>query len=117
MVYTFINFEDLDLDRQTDWMVATWERIRRSSYFRLLGDQVRSKIVHMLQHKAMYMQELTNLLELNPGTVSRNLNNLSNAHLLEKEIRGDRYDYRTNLDYIRTVFRHMLDYYGSHGQL
>lgn len=80
--------------------------------FRLLGDQVRSKIVHTLQDRAMYMQELTNCLGLNPGTISRNLNSLSNAHLLEKEIRGERYYYRTNLEYIRTVFRHMLDYYG-----
>lgn len=85
--------------------------------FRLLGDQVRSKIIHTLQDKAMYMQELTNCLGLNPGTVSRNLNSLSNAHLLEKEIRGDRYYYRTNLDYIRTVFRHMLDYYSGQEEL
>lgn len=64
-----------------------------------------------LQDRPMYMQELTNYLDLNPGTVSRNLNSMAFTHLLEKEIRGDRYYYRTNTDYIRTVFRKMLEYY------
>lgn len=85
--------------------------------FRLFGDKVRSKIIHALQDRPMYMQELTNYLDLNPGTVSRNLNSMAFTHLLEKEIRGDRYYYRTNTDYIRTVFRKMLEYYVGQDKL
>lgn len=102
-------------------MLPAWKSTKLSdaefTAFCLLGDKVRSKIIHTLQDKPMYMQELTNRLEVNPGTVSRNLNSLSTAHLLKKEFRGERYYYQANLDYIRTVLRHMLDYYGGQGEL
>lgn len=80
---------------------------------RLLGDRGRSRIIRALQRRPMSMQELANQLDTNPGTVFRNLNSMANTHLLDKEIRDNRYYYRTNIEYVRAVFDHMLNYYTS----
>ena len=65
--------------------------------------------------KTMSMQELATHLGLNPGTVFRNLNSLTNAKLLTKEIRGDQYYYRTNFPFIQAIFQHVLDFYQKGG--
>ena len=57
------------------------------------------------------MRDLTAQLGLNPGTIFRNLNSLTNAGLLVKELRGDRYFYRANISFIEALFQHMLDFY------
>ncbi len=84
---------------------------RELSSLRLLGDKGRSEMVQALMGKTMSMQELATHLGLNPGTVFRNLNSLTNAELLTKEIRGDRYYYRTNFPFIQAIFQHVLDFY------
>ena len=84
---------------------------RELSSLRLLGDKGRSEMVQALMGKTMSMQELDTHLGLNPGTVFRNLNSLTNAKLLTKEIRGDQYYYRTNFPFIQAIFQHVLDFY------
>ena len=84
---------------------------RELSSLRLLGDKGRSEMVQALMGKTMSMQELATHLGLNPGTVFRNLNSLTNAKLLTKEIRGDQYYYRTNFPFIQAIFQHVLDFY------
>lgn len=90
---------------------------RELASLRLLGDKGRSEMVQALMEKAMSMQELATHLGLNPGTVFRNLNSLTNAELLTKEIRGDRYYYRTNFPFIQAIFQHMLDFYQKGGSI
>ena len=66
---------------------------------------------------SMSMQELATHLGLNPGTVFRNLNSLTSAELLTKEVRGDRYYYRTDFPFIQAIFQHMLDFYQKGGSI
>lgn len=84
---------------------------REFAAFRLLGDRGRSEIVRVLSDKYLSMQELTAQLGQNSGTVFRNLNNLLNAELLIRELRGDRFLYHTNMAYIRKIFAHVLEAY------
>ena len=90
---------------------------RELAALRLLGDKARSEMVQALMQSPMSMQELATQLGLNPGTVFRNLNSLTNTELLTKEIRGDRCYYQTNFAFIQAIFRHMLEYYQSGNQL
>ncbi len=68
-------------------------------------------MIRAVTNRAMSMRDLTAQLGLNPGTIFRNLNSLTNAGLLVKELRGDRYFYRANFTFIEAVFQHMLDFY------
>ena len=84
---------------------------REFAAFHLLGDKSRSDMIRAVTNRAMSMRDLTAQLGLNPGTIFRNLNSLTNAGLLVKELRGDRYFYRANFTFIEAVFQHMLDFY------
>ena len=90
---------------------------RELASLRLLGDKGRSEMVQALMEKSMSMQELATHLGLNPGTVFRNLNSLTSAELLTKEVRGDRYYYRTDFPFIQAIFQHMLDFYLKGGSI
>lgn len=79
--------------------------------FRLLGGKGAAQLIQALTHEELPMQELASRLGQNPGTVFRGLNSLANAELLIKEMRDGRYYYRANMEYIRTLFDHMLQYY------
>lgn len=83
---------------------------------RLLGDKGRSEMVRALMGRSMSMQELATQLRINPGTVFRNLNSLTNTGLLTTETRGSRYYYRANYPYIQSLLRKMLAYYRTGGQ-
>lgn len=78
---------------------------------RLLGDKIRSDMVRILMGRPMSMQELATQLDINPGTIFRNLNSLTNTGLLTTEVRGSRYYYQANLPFIQGVFQKMLEYY------
>ncbi len=84
---------------------------REFAAFHLLGDKSRSDMIQAVTNRAMSMRDLTAQLGLNPGTIFRNLNSLTNAGLLVKELRGDRYFYRANFSFIEALFQHMLDFY------
>lgn len=90
---------------------------RELASLRLLGDKGRSEMVQALMEKSMSMQELATHLGLNPGTVFRNLNSLTSAELLTKEVRGGRYYYRTDFPFIQAIFQHMLDFYQKGGSI
>lgn len=84
---------------------------REVEALRLMGDQGRSEIIQLLMGRSMSMQEVALTLDMNRGTAFRNLNNLTNAELLTKEIQGERYFYRTNFAYIQAIFQHFLEFY------
>lgn len=83
---------------------------------RLLGDKGRSDMIRALMGRPMSMQELANRLNLNPGTVFRNLNSLTNTGLTTKEVWGDRYYYRANFQLIQSIFQNVLSFYESGSQ-
>lgn len=87
---------------------------RELAAFRLLGDKGRLSMIHALSQKRMSTRELTSYLNLNSGTIFRNLNSMSNAGLLIKEAEGDRYFYRTNMQFINTVMEHVQIYCNNH---
>ncbi len=79
--------------------------------FKLLGDKGRRDIIHILGQDALSMQEITNQLGLNSGTVFRNINSLFQAGLLSREIQGERFYYRAKISYIQSIFNHMMGYF------
>ena len=81
------------------------------SAIRLLGDRGRSQIIHALRGRAMSLQDLSNCLDMNPGTLFRNLNSMADAHLLDKKVYGSRCYYKANVEYIRSIFAKLMDYY------
>ena len=64
----------------------------------------------------MTMQEVANRLEINSGTVFRNINSLINAELLIRENHGGRFLYRAKLSYIQAIFDHMMEYFQDEDQ-
>lgn len=60
-------------------------------------------------------QELAQKLNLNSGSVFRDLNSLYNARLLLMESSGGRNCYRTNLPVVRNMMERMLGYLQNQG--
>ena len=89
---------------------------REAAAFKLLGDKGRRDIIRLLGKKAMTMQEVANQLEINSGTVFRNINSLYNAELLIRENHGGRFLYRAKLSYIQAIFDHMMEYFQDEAQ-
>lgn len=88
------------------------ESIEEHQYeaFRLLGDRSRADMINLLSDQSLKMQDISSTLDINPGTVSRNLNSLNNAGLLIKETIGGRYFYRTNKEFLRSIVQNVLKY-------
>ncbi|MBQ7870948.1 MAG: winged helix-turn-helix transcriptional regulator [Oscillospiraceae bacterium] len=86
-------------------------REREFAAFKLLGDKGRQDIIRLLSQESMTIQEVANRLEINSGTVFRNINSLFNAELLMRENHGGRFLYRARLAYIETIFDHMLMFF------
>lgn len=84
---------------------------REAVAFKLLGDKGRRDVIRLLGKKAMTMQEVANQLEINSGTVFRNINSLYNAELLIRENHGGHFLYRSKLSYIQAIFDHMMEYF------
>ena len=58
-------------------------------------------------------QELAQKLNLNSGSVFRDLNSLYNARLLLQKSNGSRNDYRTNMSTIRQITEHLVNHIQS----
>ena len=67
-----------------------WNPDRELTAFKLLGDKSRRDIIRLIHKNAMTIQEISNHLGMNSGTVFRNINALCNAELLIQERRGER---------------------------
>ena len=78
--------------------------------FRLLADRSRADMVRILSDKPLKMKDIATRLDINPGTVFRNLNSLNNSGLLIKEYIGGRYLYRTNKELLRSTLRDITAY-------
>lgn len=78
---------------------------------RLLANPARIQMLRLMRDEPMSGQELAQALDLNSGTVSRDLNSLNNARLLlVGSSTGARLKYRTNLAAIRQILERCSDY-------
>lgn len=78
---------------------------------RLLANPARIQMLRLMRDEPMSGHELAQALDLNSGTVSRDLNSLNNARLLlVGSSTGARFKYRTNLAVIRQILERCSDY-------
>lgn len=77
---------------------------------KLLSSPDRMAIIGALTGKPKSIQDLSVELELNPGSVFRDLNNLFNVGILTQEIIGGRNYYRANLKQIEKITDHLVLY-------
>ena len=82
---------------------------------RLMANGSRMEMLHAMAERPMSGQELAQKLNLNSGSVFRDLNSLYNARLLLMESTGGRNCYRTNLPVVRNMMERMLNYLQNQG--
>ena len=78
---------------------------------RLIANPARIQMLRLMRDEPMSGHELAQALDLNSGTVSRDLNSLNNARLLlVGSSTGARFKDRTNLAAIRQILERCSDY-------
>lgn len=77
---------------------------------RLIANPARMEMLRLMANRAMSGQELSQTLNLNSGSVFRDLNSLYNARLLLMESMGPRNCYRTNVSAVRQIMDRMVAY-------
>ncbi len=77
---------------------------------RLLSHPDRARMLRVMTSQTMSVQELSQSLGLNPGSVFRDLNNLCNVGLLTQEIIANRVCYRTDSAAVERLTRHMRSF-------
>lgn len=81
---------------------------RELAAFKLLADPGRQEIIRLLSRESLPMYEVTQRLNMNPGSVFRSINSMFNAELLLRENRDGKFYYRAKLPYIQSIFDHMM---------
>ena len=76
----------------------------------LLSSPSRMEMLRAMTDRYMSAQELAQTLNLNSGTVFRDLNSMYDARLLYIENRNGRNCYRTNCGIVRQVTEHVQQY-------
>lgn len=71
------------------------------------------EMLRLMMERPMSGQELAQKLNLNSGSVFRDLNSLYNARLLLQESNGGRNYYRTNMSTIRQITEHLVNHIQS----
>lgn len=77
---------------------------------RLVMNPTRLEMLRAMTERAMSVQELADQLDLNVGSVSRDITNMRNSGLLLADYSRERSYYRTNLDEIEKIAKHVLSY-------
>ena len=75
--------------------------------FRLLGSETQMCMLRAMLDQPMSARELAQLLNLHLGPVARDISNLYNMHLLKIEAVNGRRRYRTNMDTMHLLMKHM----------
>ncbi len=75
---------------------------------RLLGNPLRLKMLNALRQKPMSSREMAKELNLHLGSVTRDVNSMEEARLLNSMREGSRRRYEVNYAAIRTLSRHLL---------
>ena len=77
---------------------------------RLLAHPDRARMLRAMTGQAMSVQELSQTLGLNPGSVFRDLNNMKNVGLLAQEVVSNRIYYRTDSATVERLTKHLVRY-------
>ena len=93
----------------TDQEAQEWEEWELTA-MHLLSSPARMEMLHAMTDRYMSAQELAQALNLNSGTVFRDLNSMYDARLLYIENRNGRNCYRTNYGMVRQVTEHIQRY-------
>lgn len=88
--------------------MASPELIRVISFFKVLSDESRLKIVGALASADHSVDELASLLDLKAPTVSHHLARLKDLSLVSMEPRGTTHIYRLNMTEIRALSKRLL---------
>ena len=91
------------VDKKETESFESWE----FQALRLLGSEARMRMLRAMMDKPMSARELVQLLNLHLGVVGRDINNLYDARLLAIETVEGKRRYRTNLESLRTLARHL----------
>lgn len=78
-----------------------------------MANSARMEMLRLMMERPMSGQELAQKLNLNSGSVFRDLNSLYNARLLLQESNGGRNYYRTNMSTIRQITEHLVNHIQS----
>lgn len=91
---------------QTADFLRNWE----FNALRLLSHPDRARMLRAMTSQAMSVQELSQSLGLNPGSVFRDLNNLCNVGFLTQEVIANRVYYRADSAAVERLTKHLLSY-------
>lgn len=75
----------------------------------LMGSPVRMRMLNALREKPMSSRELSQELNLHLGTVTRDINSMDEAYLLNTIPSGPRRRYSLNRQAVRTLAQHLLE--------
>lgn len=84
----------------------TWEL----NALRMVTNPARLEMLCAMRNTPMAVQELAQRLDLNVGSVFRDVNNMRNARLLVVDYSGDRTVYRANVPEIERIAERVLNY-------
>ena len=91
---------------ETPDLLRDWE----FTALRLMVHPDRARMLRAMTDHPMSVQDLSQSLGLNPGSVFRDLNNMNNAGLLTQEIISNRIHYRTDSAAVERLTKHLVSY-------
>lgn len=80
---------------------------------RQLANADRMSMLLAMMESPMTAQEISRKLSLHPGSVFRDLNNMSNSNLLIREALGGKETYRTNYPLVERLLQKILQMFGA----
>ena len=80
---------------------------------RQLSGADRIEMLRAMAGQAMGPREIARKLGVNPGTVFRDLNNMTQAHLLKIVISGSSHAYVTDMDFLKKTAQRLVEYIES----
>ena len=92
------------MDDPSDGLMA-WEY----RALQLMGSPARMRMLNAIRREAMSSRELSQTLKLHLGTVTRDINSMDEAYLLNVYQQGPRRRYSLNKQAIRTLAEHLLE--------
>lgn len=77
---------------------------------RHLSSADRVKMLRIMAGRPVGPREIARKLDVNPGTVFRDLNGMHQAHLLTIVMEGSNRTYKTNLEFLRKVVQNLIEF-------
>lgn len=99
------NFLDTQLAKKAKENLLDAELVNGlSSFFKVLGDNTRIRILSVLSKDEMCVCTLSEVLDMNVSAISHQLKNLRNAGLIKSRRQGKQIYYSLDDEHVETVF-------------